>query len=144
MNNKSGVWFVYDGECFLCSNAARALRIQEECGPLHLVDARKEKDSPLLKSIRDYKLDLDEGMVIFHQEKLYHGKDALRFMAIYGAPKGIFNKLNRFLFQSDKLSEISYPVMRGIRNFLLRLRNIPKIANLNDAPIFESIFGSDL
>jgi predicted DCC family thiol-disulfide oxidoreductase YuxK len=69
---KQGVWFVYDGECPMCNTAAHAF---------HLINARKTKDDPLIEEINKRKIDLDEGMVIYCEDRFYHGKDALKFMA---------------------------------------------------------------
>ena len=48
---RGDVWFVYDGECPLCRVAAQALRIRQSVGNLHLVDARTERDHPLMARI---------------------------------------------------------------------------------------------
>jgi predicted DCC family thiol-disulfide oxidoreductase YuxK len=142
---KQGVWFVYDGDCPICSHVAEALRIKDIYGPLHLVNAREDKDAPLLQEIGKRQLDLDEGMVIYCEDRFYHGKDALRFMAQHGADKGWFNRSGRILFQSDKLAAFFYPGLRGMRNMLLKIRNVPKLDNLKDSgePVFKSVFGMD-
>lgn len=137
-----GVWFVYDGECPICTQAARALRIKQNCGKLHIVDARTQYNSPLVKEINRLEYDLDEGMVIFYQGKYYHGDDALHFMAIYGKPSGFFNRINIALFKNKHVANLCYPVMRGMRNILLRLLGKSPIKNLvpRDQPLFKTIF----
>jgi predicted DCC family thiol-disulfide oxidoreductase YuxK len=122
-----GVWFIYDGECPLCSMAAHALHIRQQLGPLHLIDARQTPDDPLMQEVRRRKLDLDEGMVIWWEGTFYHGRDALRFMARYAGDEGWFNRLNRVLFRSDAIANRSYPKLRAIRNLLLVLRGVGKI-----------------
>lgn len=143
--DNEGVWFVYDGDCPVCTYAAQALRIRERFGSLHLLNARDGQGHPLLAEISRQGLDLDAGMVIFHTSRFYHGDSALRFMARYGAPRGLFNWFNKSLFWSDSLAKLIYPWMRGTRNRLLRLRDIPPIDNLErkDQPIFQAIFGAD-
>ncbi len=140
---KPGVWFVYDGECPLCNNAAHALRIKKEYGGLHLIDARTGKDA-LLQEIMNRGFDLDDGMVIYAGGKFYHGKDALKFMARYGDGQNAFTRICRGLFWSDKIAAITYPWMRGIRNLLLKRKNATRIDNLNlkQAPTFKHIFGA--
>lgn len=140
-----GVWFVYDGECPICERAAEALVIRQSLGKLHLVDARTTSPHPLLNAINDRRLDLDEGMVIYHDGAFHHGKTALRFMSVYGAPNGLFNHINRLLFRSKGIANTLYPVMRAGRNILLKLRGKSKIRNLLaiDEPIFQPVFGSE-
>lgn len=124
------VWFVYDGDCPLCSVAAHALRIRKAVGNLHLVDARSALDHPILREVRERKLDLDQGMVIKFRDTCYHGADALQVMALLGTGQGWFNRLNALLFRSKTLSRIFYPPMRAVRNLLIRLRGVDKIGNL--------------
>jgi predicted DCC family thiol-disulfide oxidoreductase YuxK len=126
------VWFVYDGDCPICSVAASALKIRKAVGTLHLVDARHDASNPVLGEIRDLKLDLDEGMVIKFQDTCYHGADALHVMAMLGTGQGWFNRLNALLFRSKLLSALCYPPMRAGRNMLIRLRGVDKIRNLNE------------
>lgn len=147
MNNLSPnneIWFVYDGECPLCKKAALALRIKQDYGTLHLLNAREAENNLLLHKINSLALDLDEGMVIYDGKKFYHGKDVLRFMAKYGDNKGLFNITNKVFFWSDFLAKIIYPWLRGIRNTLIKQKNVTKIDNLNlkATPIFKNIFAS--
>lgn len=140
-----GVWFIYDGECPICSMAAQALRIRQQLGPITLFNARADQGHPLLERIREQGMDLDEGMALLHQGQFYHGQAALRFMARYGEPRGWFNRLFLPIFRSDIISRLTYPWMRGVRNLLLRIRKKPAIDNLELAtqPIFKPVFGTD-
>jgi len=143
LNAKKPIWFVYDGECPLCTNAALALRIKKTYGILHLVNARVEKDHFVMQEIFKRKYDLDEGMIIYDGNRFYHGKDALLFMARFGETQGFFNLFNKALFWSSGFANTTYPWMRGLRNLLLSQRHVAQIDNLNlkSEPIFKSIFG---
>ena len=139
-----GVWFVYDGECPVCSMAAQALRIKKSVGALHLVDAREDTEHPLLKEVHDRRLNLDDGMVLKFRDRYYHGDDALHMMALLGSGQGWFNRMNALLFKSRTLARVCYPVMRGARNTLLRLIGRQKIRNLTidrHEPLFKPVFG---
>ncbi|MBB1248542.1 DCC1-like thiol-disulfide oxidoreductase family protein [Rhizobium sp. G21] len=124
------VWFVYDGECPLCRVAAQALRIRQSVGHLHLVDARVERDHPLMARINQAGLDLDEGMVLAYGDRLYHGAEALTLMGLIGSEHGWFNRMNALLFRSPALARFTYPAMRGVRNLLIRMLGAGKIDNL--------------
>ncbi len=145
LKEKHGVWLVYDGDCPICTRAADALRIKQEFGSLSVLNARETTDDPLIDEINKRGLDLDEGMVVYVHDQFYHGKDALKFMAKYGQAKNIFMFASKGLFWSDILSRLMYPWMRGLRNGLLRRRNVGRIDNLNlkQEPTFKSIFGKD-
>ncbi len=145
LHKDSKIWFVYDGECPLCKNAALALRIKKDYGKLNLLNARTEIKHPLIEDINEQRLDLDYGMVIYDGSRFYHGKDALIFMAKYGDNKGLFNITNKVLYWSNGIAKITYPWLRGIRNALLKYKRIKRIDNLNlkEHPIFKGIFGDN-
>lgn len=124
------VFFIYDGECPLCSSAALAFRIRSAVGTLRLINARAEQDHPIVRAISARRLNLDEGMVIQFQDRYYHGADALHVMALIGTEHGWFNRLTVFLFRSRTLSYFLYPAMRATRNLLIRIRGVSKINNL--------------
>lgn len=140
-----GIYFVYDGDCPLCTSAALALRIKQDYGTLNLINAREAADHPHVREITRRGLDLDEGMAIFADGRIYHGADALGFMARYGETRNAFMAATRALFWSEKLSALTYPWMRGVRNWLLRRRNVKPIDNLNlrSEPTFKPVFGAD-
>ncbi|TAE32376.1 MAG: DUF4166 domain-containing protein [Alphaproteobacteria bacterium] len=137
------LWFVYDGECPICSYAAHALRIRRDVGTLHLIDARTHADHPLVREITQRGYALDQGMVLKFYSRFYHGADALHMMAMLGSPHGWFNRTNRILFRNPTLAKICYPLMRATRNALLRFKKIPPIDNLlnHDQPLMRSVFG---
>ncbi|MDN4501254.1 DUF4166 domain-containing protein [Alteromonadaceae bacterium BrNp21-10] len=145
LKEKSGVWFVYDGDCPICTRAAEALHIKQEFGSLSVLNARESNNDPLINEINRRGLDLDEGMVIYANDQFYHGKDALKFMAKYGEANNIFMLASKGLFWSDTLSRFIYPWMRGARNWLLLRRKVGHIDNLSlkKEPMFKSIFGED-
>ncbi len=139
------IWFVYDGACPLCTNAALAIKIKQKFGILHLVNARQEKEHFVMQEICKRQYDLDEGMIIYDGKQFYHGKDALSFMARFSEHKGLFNLLNKALFWSSTMANLTYPWMRGLRNLLLHRHHVAQIDNLDlkSAPIFKNIFGDD-
>lgn len=143
LNEKPGVWFVYDGDCPICTQAATALRIKQRYGELHTLNAREAGADPLMDEINRRGLDLDEGMVIYVDGQFFHGKDALKFMARHGETQNMLMAAFKGLFWSDMLARLVYPWMRATRNGLLKRRGVGRIDNLQlkNEPIFKSIFG---
>ncbi len=144
MSASREIYFVYDGDCPLCRNAAMALKIKQEYGRLVLMNARESYEHAVVQEINNRGFDLDEGMVIYDGEQFYHGKDALRFMARFSDNKGLFNLMSKVFCRFEIVNGLVYPWMRGIRNWLLRRKNIQRIDNLGlkEQPIFKSIFGA--
>lgn len=127
---KETIYFIYDGECPICQMGAGLYRPRQSVGTLQTVDARTEKQHPVLREVNDAGLNLDDGMVIKYDGKLYHGQAALRIMAQLGADVGLFNRINNVLGKSEVISRITYPMMRTGRNLLLRLLGRENIQNL--------------
>ena len=125
------IWFVYDGECPICCMAATMYKIQKIVGQLQVVDARTEKNHPLLQEIKQAGMNLDMGMVIKYRNQLYHGGDALALMAKIGSKSDWFNNLNRILFQNKLFASLSYPFMKAARNTALKIKGVGKIGNLD-------------
>ncbi len=119
--------FVYDGQCPLCQMGANLYRVRENVGNLITVDARSEKQHPIMQEINNAKLNLDIGMVVKYQEKLHQGEAALHLMAQLGDDKGLYNKTNRLLFRSQRLAKIGYPPLRLARNIALHIKGVEKI-----------------
>jgi len=133
--DKTGIYFVYDGLCPLCSYTAQALHIKKQFGALHLIDVRQDINHPLIQEINRLGLNLDEGMVIFAKGHFHHGEKALQFIVRYGQVENPLMTLCKGLFWSDKVASLTYPWLRKVRNWLLKVRKIPQINNLSDSEI---------
>lgn len=131
-NKSDRVVLVYDGECPICKRVSIVYKLRKTIGELTLINARDSKDHIVLKKISDLGLDLDEGMVFILNNQYYHGKEALNIMAKLSSNHDFFNRLNYILFSSKAVSFICYPVMRAIRNFILKINKISKIKNLEN------------
>jgi predicted DCC family thiol-disulfide oxidoreductase YuxK len=113
------IWVVYDGECLLCKAFVLRYRIQQVVRQMHLIDARTS--DPLVSEIRQAGLDLDSGMVVKLNGRLYHGADAINALAILGSDHTVFNRINRALFRRPRLAHLIYPLLVRGRLLLLRI-----------------------
>lgn len=118
-------WLLYDGECPFCSQYVRLVRIRESIGPLALTNARD--GGPEYDQVRQAGLDLDEGMVLSHAGRLYHGEDCIHALAMLSEPNSVFNRLHVWVFKSPRRASVLYPVLRAFRNLTLRLLGRKKI-----------------
>ena len=115
------VVLVYDGDCPFCSAAAHMVRIKQAVGALQIINAREAKDSAVMRAIAARGLDLNEGIVVSFEGRLYHGRDALHLLAMIGSKSGWMNRLNVALFRNRTTVRVAYPLMKTIRNTTLRL-----------------------
>lgn len=126
---KNEILLIYDRECPACDNYCQMVRVNESVGGLKLVDARESSD--VLKEITDLGLDVDQGMVLKMDGRIYYGADAIHALALIGSRSGIFNRINYWMFRSQNLSRVFYPVLKFCRNMLLKILGKTKINNLN-------------
>ena len=118
-------WLIYDGECPFCSQYVKLVRIREAVGGLKLFNARD--GGPQYDEVLHAGLDLDEGMVLKLNDRLYHGDDCIHALAMLSEPKGFFNRLNVWVFKSPKRAAFLYPILRAGRNLALKLLGRKKL-----------------
>lgn len=123
------ILLVYDKECPACSNYCRVVRIRDSLGELKIVNARENSD--VMEEITAKKLDIDQGMVLKLGGQLYYGSDALHALALISSKSGFFNRINYWIFKSQKVSALLYPILRLGRNCLLKVLGKTRINNLN-------------
>lgn len=130
--NDDELALIYDAECPVCTAYSGAVDVDTaESSGVRRINARS--DHPLVRQAREAGLDLDDGMVVVHKGKLYHGAEALNLMARLAPKTGLKNRLNRALFSNKHLARVSYPALRAGRNTLLKLLGRKKIAEIDKA-----------
>lgn len=118
---------IYDQECPVCTAYSCSVGVDEnQASSLRRINARSANDA-LVQMAKEAGLDLDEGMVVVHRGKLYHGADALNIMARLAPNRGFGNRLNKLVFGNRTIARLSYPVLRAGRNALLKLLGRKKI-----------------
>ena len=113
------ITLIYDGECPVCAGFSSWVRIRETVGELSLLDARTGPE--IMQEITARGWDIDQGMVLKVGDELYHGADAMHVLSRLSSRSGIFNRLNFWLFRSRRFSQLIYPVLRALRNLLLKV-----------------------
>ncbi|NNF68028.1 MAG: DUF393 domain-containing protein [Gammaproteobacteria bacterium] len=123
------IFLIYDKECPACDFYCNLVRIRESVGELVLVDAREGGE--IMTEITAAGLDIDQGMVLKTGDRLYYGSDAIHALSMLGTRSGLFNRISYWMFRSDRVSRIMYPILRSGRNILLKLLGRTKINNLD-------------
>ncbi|MCI5060524.1 MAG: DUF393 domain-containing protein [Alphaproteobacteria bacterium] len=115
----------YDGECPFCSNYVAYLHLQESVGEVVIVNLREKPE--VVQEFLERGYDVNEGMVLDLEGKLYHGPEVLTQLALMSTRHDLFNKLNYCIFKKPAIARILYPVLRFGRNvtlFVLRRQKI--------------------
>jgi len=124
MTNK--IEILYDDQCLVCRSYCTKVQLKDDAQKIILTDARKS--SVLMDKVTAQGLDIDEGMVVKLDGKIYYGSEAMRVLV----PLTKAGRLQRFLFSTKNLSAIVYGFCKGVRSLLLRALRIRKIENLKD------------
>ena len=102
------ILLVYDRECPACNTYCQIIKIRETIGDLRIIDARKE--SKILTEITKSGLDIDQGMVLKMENRLYYGSDAIHALALVNSRSDLPNHINYWVFKSKSVSSWLYPV----------------------------------
>lgn len=129
--SKTNVWLVYDGQCPICNGTANALKIKAAVGDLILVNAREPHS--IMDELKLANMNIDEGMVVKMNDVLYHGADAQYILAMIGTNEDWFNRLNVIIFSNKMTAKLIYPILKQIRNLILKVKGISKINNLGNS-----------
>jgi hypothetical protein len=76
-------------------------------------------------------LDIDEGMVLKKEGRIYYGADAIHELARLGDRTETFDRINARVFETNRRSRILYPLLRSLRNLLLKILGRTRINNLD-------------
>lgn len=126
--NRREILLVYDRECPACEAYCQIVRVRKTVGDLTIIDAREQ--SPVMDEVTRAGLDIDQGMLLKIGDELYYGADAIHALSLIGSRSGLFNRLNYWLFRSEWRAAVLYPVLRSVRNLLLKALGKSKINNL--------------
>jgi hypothetical protein len=107
---------------------ATLTRVKTAAGELKLIDAREP--SPVMDEITRRGIDIDQAMVLIVGDTLYHGGDAIHALALMSSRSGVFNRLAYWMFRSKTVSQRLYPMLRAMRNLLLKMLGKEKVNNL--------------
>ena len=116
---------IYDGACPFCSAYVRLHRFHEDIGPVELLSAR-DTDARIAY-YQQQGFDLDEGMLLVMGAVVHGGAEAMHVMAACSTSSGWFNRCNRWIFSSRRLSRLMYPLLRAGRRLALLMLGVPLI-----------------
>ncbi len=126
MRDTRTVEILYDDQCPVCRTYCTKVELAAPGDKLKLVDARKP--GALMADVTALGMDIDEGMVVKVDGKIYYGNDAMHELVNISKA----GWLERRLFGRRGLSSVIYNLCKSIRNILLRMLGIRKIDNLKD------------
>lgn len=79
---------IYDNGCPVCSFYISISHIKEKFGKVNLIKARDNQN--ILNYIKSMNIDINEGMIVIFDNKLYYGSDAINIISILGKKNLIY------------------------------------------------------
>jgi len=108
---KNKVTVVYDKACPICHSYC-ALAQKVHPNEISLIDARQKSE--------------------LGDDTLYYGSRAIHVLANQGGDT-LFDRINKLFFKRLRVAERMYPLLKSVRNLLLKMLGIQKINNLRRA-----------
>ena len=131
MAAREPIFLVYDKQCPACDFYCNLVRVRADVGELKLVDARDK--GPVMDEITALGLDIDQGMVLKVGPQLFYGSDAIHALSLMSTRTGFFNRFAYWTFRSRGAARVLYPILKTLRNILLKVLGKTKINNLRVA-----------
>ena len=72
-------------------------------------------------------------MVVKANDKIYYGSDAIHELALMSSKKGFINRVAWLTFRSPTLARVLYPMLKAVRNLLLKILGRSRINNLDQS-----------
>ena len=110
---------IYDGECPICSQLVKGLRLKQAAGSLQLIDARHHAEERL--QLKRDGMDLNAGMVVKLDQAIYYADEAMQILTLMTTASGPFNRWIFLLLRSPARAALFYPGLVRMRLLLLRL-----------------------
>ena len=121
---ESTLTFIYDGECPFCNHFAELLELKSNIKNISILDGRKNPQ--LIKDLLKKGYDLDKGAILFKNEQIYHGANAINTICkLIDQPS---NKLLGILsqtFKTRKRTTFIFPFLLIARRIALISKGIP-------------------
>lgn len=128
MADERDIELLYDRECPACEFYCQRVAVADDKGRLVRIDAREPGE--IMDEVTALGLDIDEGMVLRVDDRLYYGAAAIHQLAKLSSNDTLFNRSARLLFGSERMARILYPVLKACRNLLLKMLGRTRINNL--------------
>lgn len=116
---KNEISIIYDNGCPVCNFYVSINHIMENYGKVNLIKARDNQR--ILNYIKSMNLDINEGMIVIFNGKLYYGSDAINILSILAKKTSLLNSITNNIFKFRLISKLLYPLLKIGRRVLLFL-----------------------
>tara|TARA_B100001758_G_C18236165_1_gene518031 strand:+ start:373 stop:699 length:327 start_codon:yes stop_codon:yes gene_type:complete len=87
--------------------------MKENFSDIKILNARDNME--LVKELKMLNYNIDDGMILKIDDKIYFGDEVINFLAKNGKNKNFVSSLTNILFKSYLISKILYPIFKYFR-----------------------------
>ncbi len=106
-------YLLYDKDCPFCRNYMKYQEMKENFSDIKILNARDNME--LVKELKMLNYNIDDGMILKIEDKIYFGDEVLNFLAKNGKNKNFVSSLTNILFKSYFISKMLYPIFKYFR-----------------------------
>ncbi len=106
-------YLLYDKDCPFCRNYMKYQEMKENFSDIKILNARDNME--LVKELKMLNYNIDDGMILKIDDKIYFGDEVINFLAKNGKNKNFVSSLTNILFKSYLISKILYPIFKYFR-----------------------------
>lgn len=114
----SSNYLLYDGECPACRSYIAIAQLKRSHPDLRILDARREP--ALVAELRQRGYEINDGMVVNLDGRIYYGANATRLIAELGRNNGALRRAALHAVGGTRWSGWLYPKLNGMRQLLLK------------------------
>ena len=108
---------IYDDGCPVCSYYIEFSHIKKKYGKINYIKARNNQ--VILDFIQSLNLDINEGMIVVFEKRIYYGHNAVNLISILGEKDTFKNTVVISIFKYKIISKLLYPLLKLGRRILL-------------------------
>lgn len=115
----------YDEDCPFCKEYSKYVELRKKYD-IKIFNARESIDK--IKVFRNKGFDINDGMIIEYESKIFQGSDAVKIIDKYIDKKSVFDQFISVIINLPGFKLVVYPIVKFLRIMILKLlgRN-PKI-----------------
>lgn len=118
---KHSITFIYDKDCYLCSNFQQYIALKKICD-IHFLDMNQKESKSKLLELKSQGYDIQRGMILEIDGMIYQWKQALEQLEKLLDKKNILDRLVSRCMQNEIVLKFWYPIASAARKVLLFLR----------------------
>ena len=110
---------LYDDVCPFCTDFVLMLNARKNGYDIDLISARE--NNSYVQQAKSHGLNLDDGMVVFLEDKVLYGSEAANFIVGISSSSKVRYLFYKIFLQNNFIAKLVYPILVILRKVFFRL-----------------------